>query len=108
MKRFVFLFLLAVLPAMAQRIVTITGGTITANVTDSADFYITLNQNVTGVTLTSTVTPATGYLVSMKFVQDATGNRTVVFGGNISTSCAINSTASSVTICRWQYTASSN
>src|SRR2546421_8664040 len=34
--------------------------------------------------------------------------RSVVFGGNISTSCAVNSTANSVTICRWQYTASSN
>lgn len=108
MKRLVLLFLLVASPAMAQRIVLITGGTVTANVTDSADFYVTLNQNVTGVTLTSTVTPATGYLVSMKFVQDATGSRTVAFGGNISTACVVNSTANSVTICRWQYTASTN
>ena len=107
MRRLLLLLLLAS-PAMAQRIVLISGGTVTANVTDSADFYVTLNQNVTGVTLTSTVTPATGYLVSMKFVQDATGSRTVVFGGNISTACVVNSTANSVTICRWQYTASTN
>jgi len=107
MRRLLLLFLLAS-PVMAQRIVLISGGTVTANVTDSADFYVTLNQNVTGVTLTSTVTPATGYLVSMKFVQDATGSRTVIFGGNISTACVVNSTANSVTICRWQYTASTN
>ena len=56
MRRLLLLFLLAASPVMAQRIVLISGGTVTANVTDSADFYVTLNQNVTGVTLTSTVT----------------------------------------------------
>jgi hypothetical protein len=42
----------------------------------------------------------------MRFVQDATGSRTVTFGGNITTSCSVNATALAVTICRWQYTAS--
>lgn len=95
-------------PVKAQRIITITGGTVTANVTDNPDFLVNLTMNVTGVTLTSTVTPATGYIVSMKFVQDATGSRTVAFGGNITTSCSVNGTAGAVTICRWQYTASGN
>jgi hypothetical protein len=99
----------------AQRPISIVGGVVTANVADTSDFQVILSANVTGVTLVSTtgtsnnaVTPSTGYQVTMRFVQDATGSRTVVFGGNISTSCTVNATALSVTICRWQYTASGN
>lgn len=99
----------------AQRPVLIVGGVATANVADANDFQVILTANVTGVTLVSTtgtsstpVTPATGYQITMRFVQDATGSRTVAFGGNITSSCTINATALSVTICRWQYTATGN
>jgi len=111
----VLVCLLCPIFAYAQRPLTIVGGVVTANVADTNDFQVTLTANVTGVTLVSTtgsantpVTPATGYQITMRFVQDATGSRTVVFGGSISTSCSVNSTANSVTICRWQYTASTN
>jgi len=111
----VLVCLLCPIFAYAQRPLTIVGGVVTANVADTNDFQVTLMANVTGVTLTSTtgsantpVTPATGYQITMRFVQDATGSRTVVFGGSISTSCSVNATANSVTICRWQYTASTN
>jgi len=111
MKR-AFLFLLLSIfytcPAWAQRPLTIVGGVVTANVADTNDFQVILTANVTGVTLTATtgsantpVTPATGYQVSMRFTQDATGSRTVAFGGNITTSCSVNGTAGAVTICRW-------
>jgi hypothetical protein len=95
--------------SFAQRIVIPSAGVVTANVNDYNDFMVNLTGNISGVTLSApVVTPATGYQVTMRFVQDATGSRTVTFGGNITSSCTINATANSVTICRWQYTASGN
>lgn len=116
LKRYLLLVcLLCPTFAYAQRPLTIVGGAVTANVADTNTFQVILTGNVTGVTLVSTtgsastpVTPNTGYQVTMSFVQDATGSRTVTFGGNITSSCTINATALAVTICRWQYTASGN
>ncbi len=56
--------------------VSSSGGTLTANMTESNVFTSTLTENVTTLTLTG---PAQGQTVNMLFTQDATGSRTMAW-----------------------------
>lgn len=111
--RVLALILFCTSPVFAQRLLPINNGVVTANVNDLGannnvlSFQVILNQNVSSVVLSAPV-PANGVIVTAIFTQDSIGGRTVAFGGNLTTTCSITTTANATTICRWQYNSTAN
>lgn len=109
MKRYLALLLLFVaIPAFGQRPVKSSGGVLSVPVDQDVNFQTVATENISSVTLVTTSATPNNKQISLVFTQDATGGRTVVFGGNLTTTCSITTTANATTICRWQYNSSAN
>jgi hypothetical protein len=99
-------FLLFPMLLLAQQQVQIVSGVLTLNLSPGNNsFKVIIGQNVTSVVFTN---PTPGTLVTVNFAENATGGFTVAFGGNIANPCTVVTTASTTTICQFQYDASSN
>lgn len=83
-----------------------TSATPAFNAAQSNIFYLSaaLNANVTGATITN---PADGQTISIRFVQDATGGRTVTFSTSIKAAGAIDPGANRVSWLTLTYVSSS-
>lgn len=108
MKKLLLAFLLFAIPCMGQRLLPQGSGAITASVQDGQDYQVFLVGNVTSVSLATTSATPNNLQVTLRFTQNSVGGWTVTFGGNITTSCSITSTANSTSICRLQYSVGSN
>jgi hypothetical protein len=106
-RKLTFLIVLITLafPLRAQTQVPIVSGAVTIDVSQSNAWKVILTANVTSLTLRN---PQPGQIISVLFTQDATGGRTVTFGGNIVTTLSVTSTASASTLALFQYDGNTN
>lgn len=88
-----------------QDSVRAVGGVLTINLVPSASRYkVFVDQTITSTVFTNPIPAA---VITVLFVQDATGH-TVAFGGNISGGCTVTSTASATTGCQFTFDSANN
>ncbi len=108
-KLVLLLALLCASPLLAQQVLTINSGVITANVSTSNSFKIQVNQVVTAINISSTGTPPS--TITFIFTQDSTGHAVSGWSyaaGSINSTCTVDTTANATTVCAFQYDANSN
>lgn len=93
--------------AMGQQYVQNISGVVAVPVSTGSSFKLILGANVTSFSFNGPPT-SPGQIVTMYFLQDATGSRTVTFASNIYNSCTITSTAATATVCQFAYDQFSN
>lgn len=108
MKKFLLLFLLIASPCFGQRFISQGTGALTVSVQDAQDYQISVIGNITGITLATTSATPNGLQVTFRFTENSVGGWTIVFGGNVTTTCPITTTANATSICRLQYNAGTN